>query len=145
MGRHRSGGRQLMDQIKAPFTDKQVAGLNYYQKSGGFHEFTCGGKNHPSETDNTLIATNEGWICPNCDYKQNWAHSFMAMKKAGIVVDDYKVAKAENLLKKEGFIKYEKMPFTKGVTSIFLFVFPEQVKKIHAIVAAVETHFKRSN
>ncbi len=25
-----------------------------------------------------LIATKEGWKCPVCEYKQNWAHSFMA-------------------------------------------------------------------
>jgi hypothetical protein len=26
----------------------------------------------------SLIATENGWICPVCDYKQGWAHSFMA-------------------------------------------------------------------
>lgn len=29
----------------------------------------------------SLIATNNGWICPVCDYKQNWAHDFMAKKQ----------------------------------------------------------------
>lgn len=24
-----------------------------------------------------LIATKEGWICPVCNYKQDWAHKFM--------------------------------------------------------------------
>lgn len=29
-----------------------------------------------------LIATEEGWICPVCDYKQNWAHNFMTENKS---------------------------------------------------------------
>jgi len=29
-----------------------------------------------------LIATKEGWICPVCDYKQNWAHNFMTENKS---------------------------------------------------------------
>lgn len=34
-----------------------------------------------SFTETKLIATSEGWICPVCDYKQNWAHDFSASKK----------------------------------------------------------------
>jgi hypothetical protein len=29
-----------------------------------------------------LIATENGWICPVCDYKQNWAHNFMTEKQS---------------------------------------------------------------
>lgn len=65
-------------QIFAPFTDEQVEGLNKYQHSGAFHEFNCGGKNHPKDSDKILIATNEGWICPNCNYTQKWAWEGMA-------------------------------------------------------------------
>jgi len=25
-----------------------------------------------------LIATVEGWVCPHCDYRQDWAHALMA-------------------------------------------------------------------
>ena len=32
-------------------------------------------------TETKLIATEGGWICPVCDYKQNWAHDFSASKK----------------------------------------------------------------
>jgi len=28
-------------------------------------------------TQTNLIATENGWICPVCDYKQDWAHNFM--------------------------------------------------------------------
>jgi len=38
------------------------------------------GINYPEMAFNqtNLIATENGWICPVCDYKQNWPHSFMA-------------------------------------------------------------------
>ena len=28
--------------------------------------------------DRKLVATNNGWICPTCDYIQDWAHAFSA-------------------------------------------------------------------
>ena len=75
-------------QIKAPFTAEQVKALNDFQH-GPWHPFTCGTvgchqtiklKNYdrPFEVSTTLIATEAGWICPNCDYTQNWAWDFMA-------------------------------------------------------------------
>lgn len=73
---------------KAPFTDEQVKNLNDFQAFGRFHPFTCGG-NRSSEAHRAyaevhggdlgqLVATNEGWRCPVCDYRQDWAHGFMA-------------------------------------------------------------------
>ena len=60
--------------IKAPFTDEHVKKLNEYQNLGIMHEFTCanghGGKR-------VLTATNNGWVCPTCNYTQDWFHSFM--------------------------------------------------------------------
>lgn len=61
--------------VKAPFTDNQVSNINDFQKSGFMHEFTCG--NH-HDGEKTLIAVNDGLICPTCDYTQNWVHSHMA-------------------------------------------------------------------
>jgi len=29
-------------------------------------------------TETNLVATENGWVCPVCDYKQNWAHAPMA-------------------------------------------------------------------
>jgi hypothetical protein len=60
--------------IKSPFTDEQVQKLNEYQNLGIVHEFTCG-NDHNGERK--LIAKNDGWICPTCDYKQDWCYSFM--------------------------------------------------------------------
>jgi hypothetical protein len=42
-----------------------------------------------------LVATTEGWLCPCCGYKQNWAHDFMADKEA--------ILEQETQLKKVGF------------------------------------------
>ena len=64
-----------MNQIPAPFTAEQVASINGYQKSGVFHEFTCG-KDH--DGDRALRATVDGLECPTCDYRQFWVHEFMA-------------------------------------------------------------------
>lgn len=58
---------------KAPWTDEQVKSLNKYQQCSWVHPFTCGGKN----CRRVLVATPNGWICPKCDYKQDWAHEFM--------------------------------------------------------------------
>jgi len=83
-----------MDQVFAPFTPEQVEALNKYQKSGAFHPFTCGISSLPVRSykpnpnceksnngEGILIATAEGWICPCGNYKQNWAHAFMADEK----------------------------------------------------------------
>lgn len=64
-----------MAAIFAPFTAEQIEGLNRWQNAGYVHEFTCP-TNH--ESSRTLIATEGGWHCPFCDYRQNWAHDFMA-------------------------------------------------------------------
>lgn len=70
-----------MTQIFAPFTDEQVAALNRFQNYYWTHPFTCGsGRRTDSDHldgEGALVATNDGWICPYCDYKQNWAHEMM--------------------------------------------------------------------
>jgi hypothetical protein len=83
--------------IKAPFTPEQVKNLNDNQKKGHFHPFTCGSAKRcvekikvqytqpgvikqgedEFEVSTTLVATEAGWVCPNCDYTQDWAWGFM--------------------------------------------------------------------
>lgn len=72
--------------IEAPWTNEQVAALNEYQRSGRMHPFTCGNRGaegHRCDPEwgggdkGVLRATAAGWICPDCDYTQNWAHDFM--------------------------------------------------------------------
>lgn len=64
--------------IRAPWTPEQVAALNAFQQHGGMHPFTCGNERH--DVHYVLIARADGWHCsqPPCDYRQDWAHAFMA-------------------------------------------------------------------
>lgn len=62
----------------APWTDKQVKILNAFQANPYFHPYTCFNRNKNThrtiEHDfGILIATKNGWICEDCDYKQQWA------------------------------------------------------------------------
>lgn len=65
----------MSEKIIAPWTPDQVDRLNRFQRLGNVHEFTCA-SNHEG-ADRTLVATKDGWICPHCDYRQNWAHAAM--------------------------------------------------------------------
>lgn len=70
--------------VRAPWTESQVENLNIYQNIGIMHPFTCGKRDNLHEKGDLLVATTEGWICPSCDYTQDWAHAFMVddcMKK----------------------------------------------------------------
>lgn len=70
------------DRIFAPWTGEQVAALNRYQEGGWFHPFTCArcrdaDERWPSPDEHLLVATNDGWACPTCDYTQGWAWRMM--------------------------------------------------------------------
>ena len=77
----------MADTIHAPFTPEQVAALNEYQEGGYMHPFTCG----TDKCRETLVATEAGWVCPACDYTQNWAHSFMGDP---VVIQQFKDSRA---------------------------------------------------
>lgn len=59
--------------IKTKWTPEQVAALNKWQHNHRFHPFTCGSDSR----HRVLVATENGWICKDCDYRQDWAHDFM--------------------------------------------------------------------
>jgi len=61
--------------IKAPWTKEQVENLNRFQKFEYTHPFTCGNNGCGDE----LVAHEEGWKCPSCDYTQDWAHEHMTL------------------------------------------------------------------
>jgi hypothetical protein len=78
--------------IDAPFSKEEVENLNKWQQSEHKHPFTCvwsrtKDKNKTKaecermngKGEGKLIATEEGWICPCGEYKQYWAHGFMAL------------------------------------------------------------------
>jgi len=74
------------------FTPEQVVRLWRYQFgpwdfhgpfSTQMHPFTCGNRDdHPEIAGDkgVLVPTTRGWICPICDYTQDWAHDFMMRK-----------------------------------------------------------------
>jgi hypothetical protein len=67
-----------MKRIAAPFTPAQVLRLNEQQTLGWVHPYTCGRcrDNDPAwplEDEHPLTATTTGWVCPTCDYTQDWA------------------------------------------------------------------------
>jgi hypothetical protein len=65
--------------VSAPFSPEQVQALDLFQH-GYWHPFTCSYRARPGHGDRPLVATREGWHCPDedCEYTQDWAHDFMA-------------------------------------------------------------------
>lgn len=61
------------------FTPDEVASLNEYQNCGIFHPFTCGSDVRAEHEDGEgiLIATESGWMCPYCDFRQSYAPAWM--------------------------------------------------------------------
>jgi len=77
----------MSDTNQPIWTAGQVKALNDWQGCVHLHPFTCGNnrmdeahiayqKEHGGDFGQ-LVATENGWICPVCGYKQNWAHNFM--------------------------------------------------------------------
>ena len=74
------------DRISGPFNADAVETLAHNQMSGVLHPFTCPNRGDGSHREaygdkGALVATVRGWICPFCDYTQDWAHAFMAAQK----------------------------------------------------------------
>jgi hypothetical protein len=75
------------DRIYAPWTPEQAANLNGYQFSGAGHPFTCGVDTclagdsavggHSRSGRTVMLAAADGWECPACGWRQNWALRFM--------------------------------------------------------------------
>lgn len=64
------------------FSPDEVVKLDEYQRKGQFHPFTCSNRGDGNHRDiggdlGALVPTVRGWICPFCNYTQNWAHDFM--------------------------------------------------------------------
>lgn len=59
--------------IRPPWDQATVDGLNRWQARRDFHPFTCG-----NGDGGELVAQADGWHCPLCDYRQDWAWGFMA-------------------------------------------------------------------
>jgi hypothetical protein len=66
----RAGTVDRLSVWRAPWTLEQVVQLQWWQRSGVAHPYTCGNRStHPN-----LVPLVTGWICLACDYTQDWAH-----------------------------------------------------------------------
>jgi hypothetical protein len=69
-----------MTPLKAPWSDDVVLKLSELQSGARYgHPYTCinrsDGNHHNNGHDlGCLVPTTDGWICPDCDYTQDWAH-----------------------------------------------------------------------
>ena len=67
--------------IEAPWTAEQVETLNRLQRGELYgHPYTCPHRGEVPHHDNghdhgCLVATKDGWWCPDCGYTQIWAHA----------------------------------------------------------------------
>ena len=66
--------------IRAPWDEMTVMLLNAGQQFGDQHPYTCSnGCEVPifgGSLRLSLIAGVDGWFCPGCAYRQDWAHAF---------------------------------------------------------------------
>lgn len=69
---------------------EQVKHLNAYQANELFHPLTCGSGNRKDERhldgEGVLVATENGWHCPFCDYKQAFSRLDEAILKMDVHV-----------------------------------------------------------
>ncbi len=67
---------KIGETLYAPWTDEQVEALTRYQQGGWMHPYTCGRRSE-HEGEGVLIPTPAGWVCPTCEFTQDWAAAFM--------------------------------------------------------------------
>lgn len=72
--------------------------LNAFQRSGQYHGYTCA-----EHTSRLLVAHQDGWVCPECDYRQSWADQSSVQKGMTIVKAQWQDAVAAML--KDGLLK----------------------------------------
>lgn len=61
---------------RAPWSPEVVKMLNERQRRQDLHPYTCGSGRRTDQDhldgEGVLVATPDGWVCPYCDYKQDW-------------------------------------------------------------------------
>ena len=63
-----------------PWSEATIKSLNELQTGIRYgHPYTCENRNDGNHKNNgrdlgCLVATADGWVCPDCSYRQNWAH-----------------------------------------------------------------------
>jgi hypothetical protein len=65
--------------LYAPFNGQQVQSMNGFQVRSGMHPMTCREDDCRSATRAApMTATTLGWMCRDCDYRQDWTFTFTA-------------------------------------------------------------------
>lgn len=67
------------------------------------------------------------------------------MKKAGVMVDDYKVDYFIKDLNDKGFENIEQKPFMKGVTALFVSFEEHRANELANTVKLLESNYQRRN
>ncbi len=72
----------MLETTKAPWRTDEVDALNATQRNGIIHPFTCPNRGNGTHVNHNgdlgaLTATENGWICLSCGYKQDWAYEMM--------------------------------------------------------------------
>lgn len=67
-----------MKKIVAPWTEEQVEGLQRWQER--FHPYTCPRHSKDGHATEDLVPSEAGWLCPSCDYTQDWAHAMSVLE-----------------------------------------------------------------
>lgn len=78
----------------APWTPEEVEILKKYQDCEYFHPYTCHCHGDDGQHPN-LVPTVDGWVCPKCDYKQDWFGTMTL--QMGERVEEYKRIMDETL------------------------------------------------
>lgn len=60
---------KLTTRATPPWSEDEIASLNERQQQD-LHQYTCGN----NSLHKALVAYRDGWHCPDCNYRQTWAH-----------------------------------------------------------------------
>lgn len=63
---------------RTPWTQEQVEALEDWQADPLLHPYVCPNRHTEAHSlsniqGRALTPTADGWVCPDCDYRQDWA------------------------------------------------------------------------
>lgn len=82
-----------------PWSDETIAALAEHQSNGRIHPYTCG-----NDSRHVLKPTRDGWVCPECNYRQNWAHGASDLRRPNVTLL-HPVATQADLDNLDGFLR----------------------------------------
>lgn len=61
---------------KAPWTDREVEAMRWWQSNGAVHPLTC-----PDHAGQPLNVAADALTCPLCDWRQTWVPTVVAHRE----------------------------------------------------------------